>query len=333
MTKLQRILVIVLSVQLAVAIIVFWPRPNASGAAKLLLSEIKADDITSLTIKDDQGATIRLAKQGDGAGIWVLPDAGDYPVDTTKVTPVLAKLAGLKADRPVAQTPSSHKQLQVADDAFLRRLEIGASGGASRTLFVGSGAGGQSAHVRVGGQNEVYLAGDLTSWELNVAPASWIDTAYIKLAPADILGFTLANANGQWNFATDAQGAWQLAGLAAGEQTDANQVSAIINQVSSLNMTQPLGKVDDPAYALAQPVALLTLKVKSGDASKTLTLAVGAKDATDNSYVVKTSESPFYVRVAEFSVKDLVEKKREGFLQAPPTPAAPVIVPEAAPTP
>jgi hypothetical protein len=328
MTKFQRILVAILIAQLALAAFVLWPRPSASGPVKPLMSDIKADDITSLTIQDDKGTALKLVRQGNpsstaaaGAGQagWVLPEAGDYPVDATKLTPLLAKLAGLKADRPVAQTPASQKRLQVADDAFQRRVDISTSGGAKRTLLVGSGAGGQSSHVRVGGQNEVYLASDLPAWELNVDPAFWIDTTYVKVTPTDVVGFSLANSNGQWNFTVDDKGAWAMEGLASGEQLDANQVKALINQITSLRMTRPLGKTDDPAYGLAQPAALLTLKAKSGDAQKVYTLAIGTKDAVDSSYVVKLSDSPYYVRVAEFSVRDLVEKKRDGFLQVPPT--------------
>jgi hypothetical protein len=320
MTKLQRILIIILVAQLALMLIVFWPRPSAGGTAKPLLSELKPDDITLLMIRDDKGATIKLAKQGTAASTWVLPDAGDFPVDATKVTPLLAKLTGLKADRPVAQTVASYKQLQVADDTFQRRLDIGSSGGASRTLLIGSASGGRASHVRVGGQNEVYLAGDLTGYEFSTDPASWIDTAYVKAVSADVLGFTLANANGQWSFTKDDKGAWMLDGPAPGEQVDATKVTALLDQVTGLRMTRPLGKTDDPSYGLAQPGALLTLKVKSGDASKTLTLAVGAQDTADSSYVVKSSDSPYYVRAAEVSVKDLVEKKRDGLLLAPPTP-------------
>ena len=327
MTKLHRILVGILAAQLLLALFVFWPWPSVGGAAKPLLSEIKVDDITSLSIRDDKGATIKLAKQGTGAAAWVLPDAGDYPVDATKVTPVLTKLAGLRADRPIAQTAASYKQLQVADDTFARRLEIGTSGGASRTLLIGTSAGGQASHVRVGGQDGVYLARDLASYELSTDPAAWIDTAYVKMASADVLGFTLANANGQSSFTKDDKGAWTLDGLAAGEQLDAAKVTALLDQVTALRLTRPLGKTEDPAYGLTQPLALFTLKAKSGDATKTVTLAVGAKDAAGDSYAVKLSESPYYVRVAGYGVQDLVEKKRADFLQAPPTPAVPVAPP------
>jgi hypothetical protein len=81
-------------------------------------------------------------------------------------------------------------------------------------------------------------------------------------------------------------------------------------------LLRPLGKEDNPAYGLDKPSAVVTLQT----AEKTITIQVGAKFREDNSYVVKSSESPYYVRVAEFSVKDLVEKSRDGFIKPPPTP-------------
>jgi hypothetical protein len=319
MTRLQRILIGILVVQLALVAFVFWPRPSAQSAGKLLLSDIKAEEITSLTIRDGAGASIRLARQGADQD-WVLPDAGDYPADATKITPILTQLAGLTTDRLVAQTASSHRQLQVAADAFQRRVELGTSGGAARTLFLGSPVGGQSSHVRVDGQNDVYVAGDVTPWQLGVDPAAWIDTAYIKVTPADVVGFTLGNANGQFNFSKDANGAWQMDGLAANEKLDSNQLNVAVNQLAALGMVRPLGTTESVDYGLAKPAALMTLKVKAGDATRPLTLTVGAKDAVDNTYTVKSSDSPYFVKVAEDEVKDLVEKKREGFLQTAPTP-------------
>ena len=61
------------------------------------------------------------------------------------------------------------------------------------------------------------------------------------------------------------------------------------------------------------------LKMEDGS---TYTLRVGAKfDGTN--YAVKASESPYYVAVAEFNVKPLIENDRAAFLQEPtPTPTA-----------
>jgi hypothetical protein len=65
-----------------------------------------------------------------------------------------------------------------------------------------------------------------------------------------------------------------------------------------------------------EPNAVVT--VETGE--KTITLRVGAKEPDANRYVVISSESPYYVRVYEYSVRDLVEKTRDDFLQLPPTP-------------
>jgi hypothetical protein len=320
MTRLQGILIGILVAQLALAAFVFWPRPSKVDTGKLLLSDIKADEITSLTIRDDKGASIKLTRQAPDQP-WTLPNAEDFPADATKITPVLTKLAAITTDRLVAQTVGSQKQLQVAADAFQRRIDLGTAGGASQTLFLGSSAGGQDSHVRVDGQNNVYVAGNLASWQLNADPASWIDTAYVKVTSADVVGFTLANANGQVNFTKDDKGAWQMDGLAAGETLDANQVTAVVSRLTALRMTRPLGTTESADYGIAKPAAMVTLKVKSGDTTKPLTLTVGAKDAADNTYTLKSSDSPYYVRVRESDVKDLVEQKRAGFLVASPTPA------------
>ncbi len=324
MNKLQRILAGVLILQVILAVIVFLPRPGAAGTAAPMLGEVKAEDVNSLAIRDDQGKTIRLVK---AAGGWTLADAGDYPADATKLTPVLSKLVALKTGRPATQTAASHARLQVADDKYVRKLDITTSGGASKTLYLGSTAGAGATHIRLGGQNDVYLASGLSTWELNTDAASWIDTLYVNVTQADVTSLTLGNANGQLSFTKDAAGAWKLDGLAAGETLNASAITGLLGQVTQLRMTRPLGKNDDPAYGLAKPGAMATLKTKKDTQEKTITLTVGAKDATDSSYVVKSSDSPYYVRVAEFGVKDLVEKKRDGFLQVPPTPA-PVATPK-----
>jgi hypothetical protein len=47
---------------------------------------------------------------------------------------------------------------------------------------------------------------------------------------------------------------------------------------------------------------------------------VGAQSEEDNSYVVSSSESPYYVRVADYTVENFVERVRDDFLELPPTP-------------
>jgi hypothetical protein len=320
MSRLQQILIATLILQVAIAGFVFWPRPTPAGAGgQSLLGDIKTGDITSLAVQDDQGNNIKLAKTG---GQWVFPDGGDYPADSAKITTLLDKLVALKGNRLVAQTPSSQQRLQVADGAFQRRLELTTSSGTALTLFVGSSAGAGASHARVGGQNNVYLVDNLAAWDLGTDPASWVNPVYLSVPPADVTAVTLRNANGEWSLAKDAQGNWTMADLSAGETLSANNVESLVNAVTSVRLLRPLGKSEDPAYGLAQPAALVTIQAKTGDQSKTYTLAVGAQDPGDKSYVVKSSESPYYVRVAEYTAKDLLERTRDRFLEATPTPTS-----------
>lgn len=318
MSNLQRVLIGLLVLQLALVALVFWPRPAAGVGGETLLGALKAEDVTGLRITDDQGKTAVLAKQGDA---WVAPDAGAYPADAAKITPILAKLAGIKTGRLITQTPASQAQLQVADSKFVRKVEVTTADGTTRTVYLGSPGGGQAVHVRLGGKDEVYLANGLSSWEISGDLVSWVDPVYLTVAAADITSFKLANANGQVELVRGADGAWQLAGLAAGEALDANKVTSLVNAITALRMTAPLGKVEDASWGLAQPSATVALQAKSGDQARNITLAVGAKNEADSSYVVKSSESEYYARVAQFSVETLVSQTRAGLLVAASTPA------------
>jgi hypothetical protein len=315
-TRLQQILGGILVLQLALAAFVLWPRPVASGGGEPLLAGVKVGDITALTITGDTGQTVKLAKQGEA---WVAPDAGDYPADAAKVSPVLDKLVAIKTGRLVAQTKTSHAQLQVADDKFARKVEV-TTGSGTQTLYLGSSAGGSTIHVRLAGQNNVYLANGLSSWEVAVDLLSWVNPVYFEATAADVTGFTLKNRNGEFAFTKDASGNWTLPGLAAGEAVNANNVVTLVSSATSVRMTKPLGKMEDAAYGMAQPAAVVTLKYKSGDQEKTTTLTIGGQDPADKGYYVKSSDSPYYVKVAEYSVQTLVERDRATFLGATPTP-------------
>jgi hypothetical protein len=327
MNRTQPILIGLLVAQLALAAALFWPRPAPAGAGGAPLLGVKAEEITSLTVRDNQEHSVKLAKSG---AQWALPDAGDYPVDAAKIVPVLTALVEMKASRLVAQTPAAQKRLQVADDAFVRRIDVETPSGA-KTVYVGTSGGVDSSHVRLGGQNQVYLASGVAEWQLGAEPASWTDPAYFTVPPGDVVTMTLGNANGQWSFSKGPDGQWNLQGLASGETLNQGSVQGLLDAASYVPLARPLGKTEDPAFGLGRPGAVVTLVAKADGGEKTYTLAVGAQDPNDQTYVVKSSESPYYVRTAGAGLKELVEKKREGFLTAPGTPA-PASGP-AAPTP
>jgi YD repeat-containing protein len=328
MNRRNQILSAVLVVQIVVGALVFWPRSTTSAGSGPLFADFKAADVVNLTISDANGEHITLARNGDN---WVLPEAGDYPADSTKIAPLLNKVESLKTNRLVTQTDASHKRLKVASDDFDRLIEVKLQDGTSHKLYLGSTAGVSTTHIRADDQSEVYLASNLSSWDVNTQASAWIDTLYFTVPQTATVALTLQNQNGTFEFEKEGDN-WTMKGLAGDEKLNVNNVTTLVSQATAVQMVSPIGKESQDSFGLDAPLAVVTLKTKEGDQEKTYTLKIGAKSDDGNSYVASSSESPYYVRVAEYLEKSFGEKNRDDFLQLPPTPT-PTAGSESAPTP
>lgn len=297
--------------QLVLLVVVFWPRPASTGAGVPLLPGFQSANVVGLALADNSGNSVELRKVN---GAWVVPAAGDYPALASPVDALLVKVAGLTDRRLVARTAASQKQLQVAGDDFIRKVDIEMADGTRYRLYIGSSPGYGTAHVRLDGHNETYLS-DLTTGSVEVQLSSWVDTAYLNVASDSVTEVHVSNAQGTLDFTRVTTGTWSLAGLAAGETLDQTRVQALLRQVTAVRMLRPLGQENLPEYGMDKPSVVVTLRT----AEKEITLTVGAQDAKDSSYVVRSSESPYYVRVAGSSLSDVVGKGRAGYLVPPPT--------------
>ncbi len=316
MRRHDQILLGALIVQVILAILVFWPREAGSAAAEPIFPDLEVEEVVGVTITDEAGNTMSLQQQ---ASQWVLSEADDYPVEGDKVSAFLEKLVQLSTERLVTRTDASHKPLQVSTDEFMRRIQLELADGATRILYLGSSPSYGATHFRVEGQSETYLTNRLTAWDANAAATSWVDPIYQQVPQDEVTAIRLENGNGTFTFTREDAGSWMMDGLAADETLNEAQVSALLRQATTVNMVRPLGREPQAAYGLDEPSAVVTLEGADG----TVTLRVGgAKDPEDNSYVVHSSESPYYVRVAEYGVQALVENGREDFLQPPPTPTS-----------
>ncbi len=336
MNRRNQILTAVLVLQLIVAAIVLWPRPATSGGeGASLFPGVETNQIVALTISGGEGGSIQLAKGSSG---WVLPEADDYPCQEDKVTSLLAKIVGLKADRLVTQTSGSHKRLKVAEEDFERRVEFELADGTRRVLYIGTSPTFGAAHVRAGDQDQVYLASDLSAEDAGFEATAYVDRVYFSVPGDKVVAFTLENPNGHFEFERVVNEAgsvdgdtWTMRELAADETLNENNVRSLFNRIVSVSLLRPLGKEEKDVYGLQEPSAVVTIQTQGdGEGDKTYTLRVGAKDASDNTYVVISSESPYYVQVSEFTVRDFVEKTRDDFLELPPTPT-PEVTPEPSP--
>jgi hypothetical protein len=317
MNRRNQILVGILVLQLIVTAIILWPRPTATAEGESLFPGLDTSQIVGLTITDGSGQSLHLAKEN---GTWVLPEAGAYPVQADKVPEFLTKIADLKAERMVAQTSSSHARLKVADDDYERLVELEVSDGSRFQFYIGTSPSYSVSHVRAAGQDQVYLTSALSAQDAGAEASTWIDRTYLEIPRDQVVAVTLENANGTFAFAKEGE-TWTMADLAEGETLNTTAVEGVVNRAAMVTMIEPLGTQEQDSYGLQSPSAVVTLHTQSDETGEqTYTLRVGAKNPDDNSYVVISSESPYYVRVSEFAVQDLVDKARDGFLELPPTP-------------
>ena len=328
MKRRNQILAGLLGIQIILIVLVFLPRvlpaQNQSGP---LLGNLQTSDIVKLTISDAAGKSVTLAKQGSD---WTLPDVENYAANSDQVTQFVDKLIGIKTDVLATNTASSLKRLQVADDDFVRKIDLQSTDGTVHTLYLGTPSGGGANHVRLGGQDNVYVARGLNSFEAATAVNGWINPSYLSVPSSNVLSASIENAQGNFEFSNNA-GTWSMKNLPADAQFNAGALSGLIGRLSALNMQSPLGKTAKPEYGLDKPTATVTVVVSDVNASKTIILKIGAKDS-DGNYPVISSNSTWYVTVPAGTVEPFINAKLDTFLMtATPTPSA--LTPPAAPLP
>jgi len=307
MKRHQQILLAVLIVQLILSVVTFWPKQASTEAGKAIFPNLKADDIVTLTITNDQQQTITLSKED---GQWGLAGADNYPTKDEAVTTVLEKLTKLTRGNLVAKTNTSHNQLQVDGENYMRRIQIELENGDSHLIYLGSAPRYTATHFRVAGEMETYLTTQLSTWELNVTPSSWIDTLYHEVDPSTLTEVVLENVNGTFTLIKE-EDEWTLADLAAGEILAPGKVSDVVNKAARITLLNPLGTTAESRYGLDAPLARVTLKT----ADATYTVSIGAQNPTDSSYFVKASTSDYYAAVAQYGLKPLIENARADFMQ------------------
>ncbi len=310
MNQLNKTLTIALIIQLAIGVLVFWSqRAVTASVSGPLFTNFKAGEVTTLTLKDGDKNEVVLAKKDDA---WFLSNAGDYPADGTKILPILEKVEKIKTNRLVTKTDASHKRLQVSDSDFNRLLEFKLKDGSSHKLYLGSSGGAGATYIRTDAP-EVYMTSDLSAFEVNAQPSNWIDTLYFSVPQTATTAVTLQNPNGTFEFKQTSSISWTMKGLTESEPFNNGAFTGLLNQIISLNMLKPLGKEKQSAYGLDKPQA--TIKIQ---ADKEYAIDIGAKDPKDETYVVKASNSPYYVRIAKFAGDNFTQKSRTDFIQQPP---------------
>lgn len=314
MNRRNQILSGLLLLQVVIIAIVFWPGRGATASAEPLFAGITLDDIQAFTIHQGE-SSLHVARGGDG---WVLPEADEFPVTALTATDMISKVLEIDTRRLVADDTSSHARLQVTEEDAVRTVDLETSDGNTLTLIVGSSPSFRSTNVRRSDSNNVYIANGLQATDLRTDYSSWVDTSYLAIPQSDVTGLTLTNGQGTLTFTEVSTDTWTLVDLAEDETFNQNNLTSLLTRIGSLNMVQPLGKEAAPEYGMDSPGATMIIdwQTAAGEAERT-TLTVGAEPLEDGNYVIKSSDSAYYVKVASFTVENILERGRADYLQLP----------------
>jgi hypothetical protein len=326
MNSRNKILLAALVVQLALVVLVNGLEQRPAAAERLIFSKLVPGEVRMMTITDENQGVIRLAREEQG---WMIvgasaPEGGatgglapalepPVPADDAKMQIFIRRLTELKSDRLVSRTRTSQRRLQVAEEQFLRRIELTGADGQPSVLFLGSSPSFKTIHVRAGSESEVYLAEGLTTWEANTQFSNWWENDYLDLEPEDLRAVTLTNAHGSFRLIRTEENGWRFAEAAADEQISAAALEEFLYRIGYISLLDYLGRegaVSEAAYGLNRPEARIILD--NGD--RETEVRIGPEQKESGQRVVKSSASPFYAKVASYSLQTILEQKKGDLL-------------------
>ena len=312
MTTGNKILAGLLVLQVAVLVAVFWPRSSDADEGKLFPG-LEAVNVTAVTISDSEGRSIRLARTPFGC---VLPEADDYPCEENRLPDFLTRVEDITKTSLVAETKASHARLKVAEDDFERLIELETAEGERHRFYLGTSPRTGSGHVRADGQDRVYLAPALSAVVSPVDAGFWVAPAYAKVNADHVTSFALDNPQGVFRLEKNDDQEWVIAGGKDDRDLHQEKVTSLVGKVASLRLLRPLGKEELGSYFPPNaPISTVTVNTGAGNDGEII-LRIGSKFEDEAAFVVKSSESPYYVLVADVAVEDFMEQGLESLLAA-----------------
>ena len=302
MNKTQKILLGVVILQIALIVIVFVGLRPKAARNEPLLAGLDTAQVSAIQIKDNSNNVVELAKQGES---WVLANGTEYPVLTQSVSSLLEAIQDIRTGRLVTSTSSSHQRLEVSTENYQRQVTITA-GKDQFTLYLGSSPAPSNVHVRLEGDNAVYLTNAISVNSASAQVSNWIDTAFVQLDANTVSGVTVKNGNGTFQFSRGADNAWQFAGSNSAETLDPSLWSSYLTAFTNLRMIVPVSTSVEERFGLNSPTAQVTLRYLENSAEKEATLTIGQQDPIDQNYFVQWSNSPYVVKISSFNAERII---------------------------
>lgn len=281
-------------------------------------TQVASESVNGVLLSFDKAQVDRLSIQGGAvavelkkvAGQWQTADG--FPADQPKVSGLLDKLAGLKHGLPVGMSENALARFKVAIDDFESRVQLKKGDEVLTDLYLGSGAGARQSHVRRQADSVVYTT-DIGSYDVPTDFAEWLDKTVLHLDEKTLTTIELEELKlTKVSRSKDSAPVWQAESMPEGKLLNQAGVNGGLQPLWNLRFTELLGKEAKAEYGLDAPALVLKLTYEGGEREYQF-----GKMAEGADYVLKVSDRDEYFRMAEYSVKALLEKNlRAAWLMA-----------------
>lgn len=307
MSKRNIALFFLLLLQVVIIGYVYRPGQETVKPTIKFFEGIAPDQVTGLTIVEEGSQSIRLNKEQQN---WVISSKEDIPAEQDKMPTLIEKLTNLQSSRLVTKTKSSHDRLKVGKD-FNKKIIMHIKNSDDKILYLGTAPSYKTLHVRADEDNRVYLVKDFSSWEMPVEASAWWKSRYVDIETENLEELSLTNSHGNFTLQKDSERKWQLIGAKAEDTINETTLLDFIDALNRISVTEYLGKEEKKEYGLNKPSAELEIK----SPQESIRIVIGSEDKESGNYVVKSSASPFYVRVSKYSVAPVIDQKAEDFFE------------------
>ncbi len=289
----QPLLAILLVGQLLLAgVLLFQTKSNATVRPDSALVEFDIQSIDRLRIEDKESSVV-LKRVSD---TWQLEESA-VPVNLARIDTLFENLTAARTGWAVATREESHRQLEVADDSFNRKVSLFKNDEEVSSLFVGTSPGLRRSHARVTGSDAVYSVA-LNDYDIPANRSDWIETDILSVDFVE--QFTIAN----YTVIVDGDG-WKVNdGEGEDAEGDKAAIDAFTRQLKDL-------RVLDVADNVTEDAVPVVLKVGSGDNQLTYEFV-----SDDDGYYVSRSDNDNSFKISQSAYSALAELDPASLLPA-----------------
>lgn len=289
------------------ALAVVWSSPATTDAeaerplVAFNMATVKRVTITGRTTLDEASPPepVTLAREGE---TWRIESVGGYPAQADKVDEVLSTLRGVRVRNPIGTSQGSHIGLGVADDAFTRRLTLAGPEG-DTTLYLGA-ASGSAMHLRVAGDDRVYLHRGESAWSIGDQNNRYFDPIYLEADPESVDQLTVSNATGEHSM-TRGEDGWRGLERETPQGVEQGEADALARSLLTVRMMEPVTREVTAAHGL-DAGSRVSWTVVGDTTTRVEGYTIGAQ-ADDQHHYVKSDASDWVVKVLSSSVSRALE--------------------------